>query len=75
MDNVATPIVALLSGYLQQKLGPKVRFLFMTCLSNHLKGRSKLCAIPLSGLYAKALMSVDIWGSYSLLIVVLKPTL
>ena len=25
IDNVATPIVALLSGYLQHKLGPKVR--------------------------------------------------
>ena len=24
IDNVATPIVALLSGYLQHKLGPKV---------------------------------------------------
>ena len=24
IDNIATPIVALLSGYLQHKLGPKV---------------------------------------------------
>ena len=32
IDNVATPIVALLSGYLQHKLGPKVRSIGCCCV-------------------------------------------